>query len=417
MTHYDYKVIPAPRKLKRVKGVQRRRGAVRADADRGDQRGGAPGLGVCARRAAAGRGAARLAAAGGRRGAGGAGVPPRARVARAPARLGAPRVGGVAPAVALPPEPEAPRPSRRAGGGEPDEVALQRAEPSLSFDGADETRDAAAAARAARSLRAGSRLAAAPHSLPDLAEQSAPRPGRRAPITSRRRCPGPLGLRLRSGPPDRAARHRRPLRAIRGTSRSATRSRQLQRQRVHAAGELVGERAVHGAAALDAAEAVEGRGPHHHAEVGLTALAPAGVAAVPLALVDHLEMFGPEGRPQLRLDACRRCRRSSRPFASPRGTGLGPRRQMPKLKRPSRPARPRTPPAHAPSRLSISTFPSPPTRSGARAGADSPARSRARSGSAIARAATGRASSARRARRTTSTTSAGSASTMCASTI
>ena len=30
MTHYDYKVVPAPRRAKKVKGVRGRRGALRA---------------------------------------------------------------------------------------------------------------------------------------------------------------------------------------------------------------------------------------------------------------------------------------------------------------------------------------------------------------------------------------------------
>ena len=60
MSHYDYKVVPAPKRAKKVKGVRTARGALRPHPDRGDQRGRPPGLGVRPRRAPARRGVARL---------------------------------------------------------------------------------------------------------------------------------------------------------------------------------------------------------------------------------------------------------------------------------------------------------------------------------------------------------------------
>ena len=71
---------------------------------------------------------------------------------------------------------------------------------------------------------------------------------------------------------------------------------------MHAAGELGRQHLVHRAAALDAAEAGEGRRAHHHAEVGLAALAPAAVAAMRLAFVDHLEVVGMEGGGELGVE-------------------------------------------------------------------------------------------------------------------
>jgi hypothetical protein len=42
---FEYRVVPAPKRLKRVRGASQR-GALRPDAHRGDQRRGAPGLGI-----------------------------------------------------------------------------------------------------------------------------------------------------------------------------------------------------------------------------------------------------------------------------------------------------------------------------------------------------------------------------------
>ena len=264
MTYYDYKVIPAPKRAKRVKGVHGRRGPVRADADRVDQRGGAPGLGVRPGRAPAGRGAARL-------------------VPRRPPRASRPCWSSAAPASrpargSSPPPgpsrspPSRPRPSRRA--------RPRSRPPSTGW------RSGCAASRRSGS----SRCPAAPTSP----RRSAPPPG--------------------SGRPTRADQPRA--------------ARELERQRVDAAGELGGERPVHGAAALDAAEPVEPRGAHHDAEVRAAALAPAAVAAVGLALVDHLEVVGVErlgqARPQgLRHPLARRRHPSSSP---PPDVGLGPAR-------------------------------------------------------------------------------------------
>jgi hypothetical protein len=140
MTHYDYRVIPAPRQLKKVKGISGAEElfavtlteAINEVARQGWEY-------VRAERlpAEAPRGWLKPAVA----------EEQAVLVFRRPRESLGPRLAavrpesaGVTPAVALPPEPEAPRPVP------PDERAavnrmksrFQRAEPSLSFEGADE---------------------------------------------------------------------------------------------------------------------------------------------------------------------------------------------------------------------------------------------------------------------------------------
>ena len=74
------------------------------------------------------------------------------------------------------------------------------------------------------------------------------------------------------------------------------------RQRMHRAGEFLGKDAMDRTAALDAGLAGELHRPDFHAEMGLAALAMAGMAAMLRTLVDHREMGGLEGGLELGFD-------------------------------------------------------------------------------------------------------------------
>lgn len=74
-------------------------------------------------------------------------------------------------------------------------------------------------------------------------------------------------------------------------------------QGVDRAGKFVGEDPVDRPAALDARLADELRRPDFYPEMGLAALAMAGMAAVLLALVDHREMDRLKGGLELGFDA------------------------------------------------------------------------------------------------------------------
>ena len=142
MTHYDYKVIPAPKKVKRVKGVSGADELFAATLTDAINEVARAGLGVRPGRAAAGRIAARLAARRDLGGTGGAGLPPAARGALAAAGVGAVRRGGGRAAARA---RGAARGARvRAGGRRPDEAAFPPLRASLSFDAAEEDEGALA---------------------------------------------------------------------------------------------------------------------------------------------------------------------------------------------------------------------------------------------------------------------------------
>jgi hypothetical protein len=136
MTHYDYKVIPAPKKVKRVKGVHSADelfAVTLTDTINEVARQGWEYLRAERLPAEAPRGWLRAAVAG-----------EQAVLVfrRARESLG-PRLASVRPetvAAGLPPEPEAPRPASSAERAAVDRLKLrfQRSEPSLSFDDADE---------------------------------------------------------------------------------------------------------------------------------------------------------------------------------------------------------------------------------------------------------------------------------------
>ena len=78
---------------------------------------------------------------------------------------------------------------------------------------------------------------------------------------------------------------------------------QFHGQRVDPVGKLFGQAPVDGALAGDAALALERGSDHADPEMGLAALAPAGVAVVLVALVDHLQHLRLEGICQLLVDS------------------------------------------------------------------------------------------------------------------
>src|SRR5688500_12784238 len=78
-----------------------------------------------------------------------------------------------------------------------------------------------------------------------------------------------------------------------------------QRERVHRAGEFLGQHLIHRALALDARLAGEGAGDDLHAEMRLAALAPAGVTVVLVGLVGHGQRFRLECHAQFAFDPLR----------------------------------------------------------------------------------------------------------------
>ena len=140
MTHYDYKVIPAPKKVKRVKGVSAADelfAVTLTDAINEVARQGWEYVRAERLPAEAPRGWLRAAKA----------EELAVLVFRRPRESLSPRIATAraeAPAMELPPEPEAPRmvPAAEKAAVDRMKMRFRRAEPALSFDAADEEDDA-----------------------------------------------------------------------------------------------------------------------------------------------------------------------------------------------------------------------------------------------------------------------------------
>ena len=139
---------------------------------------------------------------------------------------------------------------------------------------------------------------------PDPAERTGEHAGERAIVDRMRRREPSVRLEPVAGDAATPPTPLRPAPRL-GPADKGLGPRQLQRQGVDAAREIIREGGVDRPAALDPAEPIECRGPHHHLEVRAPTLAPAAVAAVHLALVDHLDLLRRERRHQLRAHRLR----------------------------------------------------------------------------------------------------------------
>src|SRR5690606_9229140 len=87
-----------------------------------------------------------------------------------------------------------------------------------------------------------------------------------------------------------------------GPETSAVAAAEVELKGMHPLREFFGQDPVHGARACEPVHRPEALRAHDDTEMRLPALAPAGMAAVLLALVDHLEPVGRKGRLELGPD-------------------------------------------------------------------------------------------------------------------
>ena len=241
MTHYDYKVVPAPKRAKRVKGLHAPEELFAATLAEAINEVARQGWEYVRAETLHARVAGRLVPAGGGVRRVGADLPARARERRPAADGGQGRAAGAA---------RARRPSARSSTG------------------------------CSRRWRAASRACGASRAWMPRTRRRRAAPRGPARTRPRRRCARRRGWdRPRS--PDQALPARSSASACTPPASSSASARCTARLR------------------SSAAEPIEGGRPHGDAEVRRAALAPASVAAVLLALVHHLEMLGRKGGGEL----------------------------------------------------------------------------------------------------------------------